>query len=209
MRMLLKIGTKMILAGCLLTCAVALPTWSDTLILRDGTTLAGTLIQATTNTITFRTPDGQQRRYLVRDVDTVQFGDVQNVSTQNPPRDDRGNNPSYDNGPNNGNNQDYSNGQISGAPPNFGNQPNSGNPDNQNNPNYQTNQNMGLRRSENGTGCDSVGHPNRSKNQPAHRFTRCGRRANFLWPARRGCSRRQRLARNSAGIGCDVGDPTS
>ena len=36
--------------------------------------------------LSFRTPDGQQRRYLVRDVDTVQFGDVQDVSTQDPPR---------------------------------------------------------------------------------------------------------------------------
>jgi hypothetical protein len=140
MRILVKIGTKIVLAGCLLMCAMALPTWSDTLILRDGTTLSGTLIQATTNTITFRTPDGQQRRYLVRDVDTVQFGDVSNGATQNQPSDDRGDNRGYDNGQNNGNNQDYGNGQNSGNQPNYGNQPNNASQSNGGYPNDQNNQ---------------------------------------------------------------------
>jgi hypothetical protein len=131
MRILAKIGTKMALAVCLLTCALALPAWSDTLTLRDGTTLTGTLIQATTNTVTFRTPDGQQRRYLVRDVDTVQFGDAPDVSYQNQPRDDGGDNRAYDNGQNNNNGPNG---------PNYGNQPNGGYPDNQNNQNNQANQ---------------------------------------------------------------------
>jgi hypothetical protein len=136
MRILANIGTKSLLAGCLLACAMALPAWSDTLTLRDGTSLTGTLIQATTNTITFRTADGQQKRYLVRDVDTVQFGDVPNASTQNQPSDDRGDNRGYDNGPNNDNNQNYGNGQNSGNQPSNGNQPNGGGPDNQNNQGY-------------------------------------------------------------------------
>ena len=139
MRIHLKIGTKILLASCLLACAMALPTSGDTLILRDGTSLTGTLIQATTNTITFRSADGQQRRYLVRDVDTVQFGDVSNASTQNQPSDDRGDNRRYDNGQNNGNNQDYGNSQNSGNQPDR-NQPNGGYPDNQINQNNQSNQ---------------------------------------------------------------------
>jgi len=125
-----KIRTSAAIAACLLTCAIALPVWSDTMTLRDGTTLTGTLIQATTNTITFRTPDGRQQRYLVRDVDSVQFGDVPDASAQNQPRDDRGDNRNYDNSQNSGNVPNNANNQ------NYGNPPNNGNPDNQNNQGY-------------------------------------------------------------------------
>ncbi len=136
MSILAKIGTKVALTGFLLTCVIALPAWSDTLTLRDGTTLTGTLIQATTNTVTFRTPDGQQRRYLVRDVDTVQFGDAPDVSYQNQPRDDRGDNRAYDNGPNNSNGSNYGNQPNGGYPYNQNNQANQDNQDNQNNQGY-------------------------------------------------------------------------
>jgi hypothetical protein len=120
MGILAKIGTRLRLVSCLLTCAIALPAWSDTLILRNGATFSGTLVQATTNTITFRTGDGRLHRYLVRDVDTVQFGDGPDGSNQNQPPNDRGDNRSYDNGPAN------SNGQNNGNVQNNGNQSDQG-----------------------------------------------------------------------------------
>lgn len=64
------------LLACLLTAAMAVPAWSDTLILRNGTTFSGTLTGANTRTITFRDRDGQNRRFAVRDVEAVQFGDA-------------------------------------------------------------------------------------------------------------------------------------
>ncbi len=64
------------LLACLLTAAMAVPAWSDTLILRNGTTFSGTLTGASTRTITFRDRDGQTRRFAVRDVEAVQFGDA-------------------------------------------------------------------------------------------------------------------------------------
>ena len=45
--------TKSAIVACLLVCAIAMPAWSDTLILRNGATFSGTLIGANTNTITF------------------------------------------------------------------------------------------------------------------------------------------------------------
>jgi hypothetical protein len=56
--------------------ALALPVWSDTLVLRDGSRLSGTLTGADVNSITFTDRRGQTHNYAVRDVDTVQFGDL-------------------------------------------------------------------------------------------------------------------------------------
>ena len=70
-----QIRTGSALLACLLTAAMAVPAWSDTLILRNGTTFSGTLTGANTNTLTFRDRDGHTRRFAVRDVEAVQFGD--------------------------------------------------------------------------------------------------------------------------------------
>ncbi len=89
-----KIVTKSALVACLLTAAIAMPAWSDTLILRDGTTFSGTLTGANINTIMFRDRRGVMHRYSVRDVDSVQFGDAPYDSRGGPsgygqPGDDR------------------------------------------------------------------------------------------------------------------------
>jgi hypothetical protein len=57
-----------------------MPAWSDTLVLRNGTSFIGTLVEATPNTISFRDREGGMHRYSVRDVDVVQFGDAPNQS---------------------------------------------------------------------------------------------------------------------------------
>ena len=67
--------TKSVLAASLMTLAIAMPAWSDTLLLRNGRTLSGTLIAANRNTISFQDPTGQRVRYSVSDVEAVQFGD--------------------------------------------------------------------------------------------------------------------------------------
>ena len=90
---------RLAFVSSLLIFAIAFPAWSDTLILRNGATFTGTMIQASTNTITFRTPDGRQQRYQVRDVDSLRFGN----GPYGPP-------------PNNGDNRGYV------PPPNSGNQ---------------------------------------------------------------------------------------
>jgi hypothetical protein len=95
-----KIKTRLVLVACLLTVAIAMPAWSDTLILRDGTTFSGNLIGANSNSITFRDRRGGMHRYFVRDVEAVQFGDAPSDSRGGPGeygqpsndrRDDRGN----------------------------------------------------------------------------------------------------------------------
>ena len=60
---------------CILSAAIAMPIWGDTLILRDGTTREGTLTGANPNSITFRDRRGRDVRYSVRDVQSIQFGD--------------------------------------------------------------------------------------------------------------------------------------
>jgi hypothetical protein len=67
--------TRSISLASLLTLAIAMPVWSDTIVLRDGRTLSGTLTAANRNTISFQDRAGRRSRYLVRDVDSVQFGD--------------------------------------------------------------------------------------------------------------------------------------
>jgi len=71
-----QIRTGSALLACLLTAAMAVPAWSDTLILRNGTTFSGTLTGANTNTLTFRDRDGRTQRFAVRDVESMQFGDA-------------------------------------------------------------------------------------------------------------------------------------
>jgi len=58
-----------------MTLAIAMPAWSDTLLLRNGRTLSGTLIAANRNTISFQDPTGRRVRNSVSDVEAVQFGD--------------------------------------------------------------------------------------------------------------------------------------
>ena len=100
MRRPFKIKTRLSLVACLLAAAIAMPAWSDTLILRNGTTFSGTLTEANSNTITFRDRRGEMHRYSVRDVEAVQFGDAPSGSRGGPGeysqpsddrRDDRGN----------------------------------------------------------------------------------------------------------------------
>jgi hypothetical protein len=67
--------TKSVLVASLMTLAIAMPAWSDTLLLRNGRTLSRTLIAAIRNTISFQDPTGRRVRYSVSDVEAVQFGD--------------------------------------------------------------------------------------------------------------------------------------
>jgi hypothetical protein len=80
------IKTKSALLACLLTTAIAMPAWSDTLVLRNGETISGTLNMANSNTITFRDRRGDLHRYLVRDVESLQFGDGPDQSRGGPPQ---------------------------------------------------------------------------------------------------------------------------
>ncbi len=114
MRKPFDITTRPVLVACLLTFAIAMPAWSDTLILRNGTTVSGTLTDANSNTITFRDRRGDMRRYSVQDVEAVQFGDAPYRSGRGPGesgppsdgrRDDRGN--GKDQGPGNQDNRGY------------------------------------------------------------------------------------------------------
>jgi hypothetical protein len=94
------------IAACILSAAIAMPIWGDTLILRDGTIREGTLIGANPNNITFRDRRGRNVRYSVRDVQAVQFGDGPyrpNAGWGGPdrPRDDNRNNPGYGQPPDN------------------------------------------------------------------------------------------------------------
>ena len=85
------IWTRSALLACTLTAAMAVPTWSDTLILRSGVTYSGTLTGVNGNWIVFRDRGGIDRHYMVRDVESVQFGDAPNQSRVED-RNDRGNN---------------------------------------------------------------------------------------------------------------------
>jgi hypothetical protein len=67
--------TRSVLVASFMTLAIAMPAWSDTLVLRDGRTLSGTLIAAGRNTISFQDRAGRTLRYSVREVEAVQFGD--------------------------------------------------------------------------------------------------------------------------------------
>jgi hypothetical protein len=86
MKITSRIKTRSVLLACVITTAMALPAWSDTLILRNGVTISGTLNMANSNTITFRDRRGDLQRYSVRDVESVQFGDNQDQSRGGPPQ---------------------------------------------------------------------------------------------------------------------------
>ncbi|HTC61230.1 MAG TPA: hypothetical protein VK709_00165 [Candidatus Saccharimonadales bacterium] len=80
--------TRSALLACALSAAIAIPTWSDTLVLRSGVTYSGTLTGVNGNWIVFRDGRGIERHYMVRDVESVQFGDAPNQS--------HGGQPAYD-----------------------------------------------------------------------------------------------------------------
>ena len=67
--------TRSVLFTSLMALAIAMPAWSDTLVLRDGRTLSGNLTGANRNTISFQDRTGRTYRYSVREVEAVQFGD--------------------------------------------------------------------------------------------------------------------------------------
>jgi hypothetical protein len=71
-----RIKTKSALFACLVTTAIAMPAWSDTLVLQNGATFSGTLTGANINTIMFKDRRGELHRYSVRDVEAIQFGDA-------------------------------------------------------------------------------------------------------------------------------------
>src|SRR5258706_15959408 len=76
MKITTKIKPRSARVACLLPSAIAMPAWSDTLILRNGAIFSGTLTGANSNSIMFRDRRGDLRRYSVRDVEAVQFGDA-------------------------------------------------------------------------------------------------------------------------------------
>jgi hypothetical protein len=66
---------RSVLVASLMTLAIAMPAWSDTLVLRNGRTFSGTLTGANRDTISFQDRTGRTYRYSVHDVEVVQFGD--------------------------------------------------------------------------------------------------------------------------------------
>src|ERR1019366_1044564 len=82
-----KIKTGSALVAFLLSFAIAVPVWSDTLILRTGTTLFGTLTDANTSTIMFTDRRGYAHGYSADEVEAVQFGDAPYHSDKVPDQD--------------------------------------------------------------------------------------------------------------------------
>jgi hypothetical protein len=76
MRGLTRIMTRSMLVAFFLITAVVIPVRGDTLVLRNGRTISGTLTRADTNMITFTGQNGRMIRYRVQDVDSIQFGDA-------------------------------------------------------------------------------------------------------------------------------------
>ena len=90
------------LLACLLSVALAGPVWSDTLTLRSGESLSGTLTGANISTVTFRDRRGRMHRYSVSDVESIEFGDAADNSRggpggYGPPDNDRGDNRNFGN----------------------------------------------------------------------------------------------------------------
>jgi hypothetical protein len=77
--------TRSALLVCSLIAALAIPTWSDTLVLRNGSTYSGNLTGVDGNWIIFKDHSGNLRHYLVRDVESVQFGDAPHQSREGKP----------------------------------------------------------------------------------------------------------------------------
>jgi hypothetical protein len=111
------------MVACLLTVAVAMPAWSDTLVFRNGGKMSGTLTGANAYTITFTDRAGNAHHYSVKDIDAVEFGDAQDQSQGGPGGYDRPPDPGYNqptsdrrddrgngNGQNNGNQTDQNSG---------------------------------------------------------------------------------------------------
>jgi hypothetical protein len=101
MRKSTSIRTASSIMTCILSAAIAMPILGDTLILRNGTTREGTLTGANPQSITFRDQRGQNKRYLVRDVQAVQFGNGpyrpnSGWGGADRPRDDNRDNRGYD-----------------------------------------------------------------------------------------------------------------
>lgn len=76
MRNLATILKRSVLVLILLMAVVTIPVRGDTLILRNGRTISGTLTRADTNMITFAGQNGRTIRYMVQDVEAIQFGDA-------------------------------------------------------------------------------------------------------------------------------------
>jgi len=76
MKIASRVKTKSALLACALTTAMAIPAWSDTLVLKSGATFSGTLTGATINTLMFKDRRGNLHRYAVDDVEAIQFGDT-------------------------------------------------------------------------------------------------------------------------------------
>jgi len=133
--------TKSVLVASFLTLAIAMPALSDTLLLRDGRRLSGTLIGANKSTISFQDRSGRRVRYSVSQVEAVQFGDGPYNSgnygrPENPVR------PVYDRNQDNRNDNRYpENGGREN--PVYGN-----NQDNRNDNRYQENRDYGQSRME-------------------------------------------------------------
>jgi hypothetical protein len=127
-----KIKTRYAMVACVLTAALAMPAWGDTLIFRNGARLSGTLTNANTYSITFTDRNGNAHHYSVRDIDSVQFGDAQDQSQGGPgayePPPSGGYGPPPNGGP-----DDRGNGND----PNYQSQ---NNQDTQNTPDYQMSQ---------------------------------------------------------------------
>jgi hypothetical protein len=102
MRESTNIRTTSLIIACILTAAIAVPIWGDTLLLRDGTSREGTLTGANPTSLTFSDPRGGNTQYSVREVQAVQFGngngpDRLNSGPGDPgPRDDNRDNRGYD-----------------------------------------------------------------------------------------------------------------
>ncbi len=137
-----KIKTRSAIVACLLTAALAMPAWGDTLIFRNGSRLSGTLTNANTYSITFTDRNGNAHHYAVRDVDSVLFGDDPDQSQGAPGALEPPPNAGYNQPPNGGYNQPPNSGYN--QPPNGGpndggyaNNPNDANQSSQDNQNYQ------------------------------------------------------------------------
>ena len=100
--------TKSVLVASFVTLAIAMPAWSDTLLLRDGRTLSGTLIAANRSTISFQNRTGRRFRYSVSEVEAVRFGDgPYNSGNYGRPENGGRENPVYGNNQENRNDNRY------------------------------------------------------------------------------------------------------
>lgn len=63
---------KLVLIGFFVSFAAGI-VWADTLVLRDGTQVSGTMVSATTLTVSFKDSKGVLKRYKRADVQTIEF----------------------------------------------------------------------------------------------------------------------------------------